>query len=156
MKPSVRSSVVATLAIMISSCGSKESKPVPRPETLPPKAITLGTLKSRPVGAWRYEYLVPRAGLARESKMVVLTETTTVNGKTFFRVERTERDRALRAIRIHQDDGRPRIDWAIAGDRKKPSKLFVESNTILECDGTTMVLGAGKPERPFARLTRLP
>lgn len=124
MKKTVYALSVATLVLALVSCG-KAATEAPKP---PAEKTNLAT---NPTGEWEYEYLTADDGF-KKYKMVVLKDTLQLNGVTYFKVEPTERDTSLRAMRIEADASK--IDWVIAGDAAKPDALTVESNTIAKSE----------------------
>jgi hypothetical protein len=134
--------LVAGLLVAVSS-----------PAEVKAPAEAAGPCRENPVGEWVYQYLTPRSGPS-QYRMVVRNETLTVDGQTYFLVEPTERDRALRAVRICLNQKNPKIEWVVAGDLAHPEKLSIQSGAILSTDRKILLLG-DYVGNPFAKLSRV-
>src|SRR4051812_41435375 len=79
-----------------------------------------------PSGTWNFEYLPGVApNLTGKSIMVVSSETTTFQGKNYFKVTEDKRDIANRGIRFYTEAGQTRLAFLLAGDPNQPTKLGV-------------------------------
>ena len=143
---------LAVAVLVLVSCGRDNNygyfEQGPPPSHVEPS----GKTEVNPAGDWEFEYLATTPTTeSKKYKLKVTEEIVQLNGAHYFKVESDERDPSLRALRFDTS----KIDWVIAGDSTQPNKLTVESNTVLQMEGNSLLLGnyLGKP---FARLTKLP